>query len=100
MAEIGVRLELGGRALLEVLRAVSEERLGVNSELSVCIRDTLNGAGITKITDVQEALGRLPSQTGQELLHEAHRRMCLSGFGLLSNWPQRTPGDSEGQTRH
>jgi len=100
MVENGARLELGGRALLEVLRAVSDERLGVNSEFSVCIRDALNGAGTTKITDVQEALGRLSVQTGEKLLHDAHRRTCLSGFGLSSNWPQRAPGGIEGQTRH
>jgi len=100
MAENGARLELGGRTLLEVLRAVSEERLGVDSELGVCIRDALNGVGMTKITNVQEALARLPSQTQEELLCEAHRRMCLNGFGLLSNWPQPTPDGNDGSTRH
>jgi len=100
MADIGARLQLGGRTLLEVLRAVSEERLGVNSELSVCIRDALNGVAITNITDVHEALTRLPSQTQEELLCEAHNRMCLTGFGLLSNWPLGTSGGNDGSTRH
>ena len=89
MVEISMGFGLVGRAMLETLRTLSQERLGVNNALSVRIPDFLNGEKNAKIADVYDALFQLPKETQEELLSEAHRRMCLDGSRLLSQWPRR-----------